>query len=75
MPDTMTIERRNLLKAYGAQVVLTPGAKGDTRGVTARQRDHERATINISCRSSSRIGQRRSIATTAEEIWREPTAR
>ncbi|MEO9170307.1 MAG: cysteine synthase A [Candidatus Baltobacteraceae bacterium] len=28
MPDTMTIERRNLLKAYGAQVVLTPGADG-----------------------------------------------
>jgi cysteine synthase A len=28
MPDTMTVERRNLLKAYGAQVVLTPGAEG-----------------------------------------------
>jgi len=26
MPDTMTVERRNLLKAYGAQVVLTPGS-------------------------------------------------
>ena len=30
MPDTMTVERRNLLKAYGAQVVLTPGAEGMT---------------------------------------------
>ena len=28
MPDTMSVERRNLLKAYGAQVVLTPGAEG-----------------------------------------------
>lgn len=28
MPETMSIERRNLLKAYGAQVVLTEGAKG-----------------------------------------------
>lgn len=28
MPDTMTLERRNLLKAYGAQVVLTPGTGG-----------------------------------------------
>lgn len=28
MPETMSIERRNLLKAYGAEVVLTPGAEG-----------------------------------------------
>lgn len=28
MPETMSVERRNLLKAYGAQIVLTPGAEG-----------------------------------------------
>lgn len=28
MPDTMSVERRNILKAYGAQIVLTPGAQG-----------------------------------------------
>ena len=28
MPDTMSIERRNLLKAFGAQIDLTPGSKG-----------------------------------------------
>lgn len=28
MPETMSVERRNLLKAYGAQIVLTPGTTG-----------------------------------------------
>ena len=35
MPDTMSVERRNLLKAYGAQLELTPGAEG-MRGAIAR---------------------------------------
>lgn len=38
MPDTMTIERRSLLKAYGAQVVLTPGADG-MKGAIAKAND------------------------------------
>ena len=38
MPDTMTIERRNLLKAYGAQLVLTPGANGMPGGAHFRPR-------------------------------------
>lgn len=38
MPDTMTVERRNLLKAYGAQIVLTEGAKG-MNGAIARAKE------------------------------------
>ncbi|MBV9270092.1 MAG: pyridoxal-phosphate dependent enzyme, partial [Candidatus Eremiobacteraeota bacterium] len=38
MPDTMTVERRNLLKAYGAQVILTPGADG-MRGAIAKAQE------------------------------------
>ena len=46
MPDTMTIERRNLLKAYGAQVVLTPGAEGMPGALRRAERDHARAPDN-----------------------------
>ena len=43
MPDTMSIERRNLLKAYGAQVVLTEGAKG-MKGAIAKAQELANAT-------------------------------
>jgi cysteine synthase A len=40
MPDTMTVERRNLLKAYGAQLVLTPGADGMPGAIRKAQEIH-----------------------------------
>ncbi len=72
MPDTMSLERRKLLLAYGAELILTPGAQGmngaiakanelaasDTRYLILRQFDNP---------ANPEIHRR----TTAEEIWRD----
>ena len=43
MPDTMSMERRNLLKALGAELVLTPGADG-MKGAIARAEELQAST-------------------------------
>ena len=43
LPDTMRVERRNLLKAYGAEIVLTEGAKG-MKGAIAKAEELQKAT-------------------------------
>jgi cysteine synthase A len=73
MPDTMTIERRNLLKAYGCQVVLTPGADGMHGAIGKANEilasDPERYFIpqQFENPANPEIHRR----TTAEEIWRD----
>jgi cysteine synthase A len=72
MPETMSIERRNLVKAYGAKVVLTPGADG-MKGAIARANElkKEIAGSVILQQFENAANPAAHYATTAEEIWRD----
>ncbi len=73
MPDTMTIERRNLLKAYGAQLVLTPGAEGMKGAINKAKeiRDSNPAKYFQPQQFENPANPEIHRTTTAEEIWRD----
>ncbi len=76
MPDTMSMERRQLLSIFGAELVLTPGAEGMTGAIKkAEQLVKENSNYFMPQQFKNPANPEIHRLTTAEEIWRDTDGR
>ena len=72
MPDTMSMERRNILKAYGAEIVLTPGELGMTGAIEkAEELAKEIPDSFIPGQFVNPVNPKAHMGTTGPEIWND----
>lgn len=72
MPDTMSVERRNILKAYGAEIVLTPGEKGMSGAIEkAEELEKEIPDSFIPGQFDNPVNPRAHMESTGPEIWQD----
>ncbi len=72
MPETMSVERRNILKAYGAEIVLTPGDKGMSGAIAkADELAKEIPDSFIPGQFVNPVNPAAQRATTGPEIWND----
>lgn len=72
MPETMSVERRNILKAYGAKIVLTEGAKGMTGAIAkAEELAKEIPDSFLTGQFDNPANPEAHILTTGPEIWED----